>query len=85
MTIIRYALASRHKTPPDASLIQEVAREEGGEGGPAEHWRLPQPGKFGGQLPTSCGEPSLLHHGGGGVDDQQLGCPELMARMKKLR
>ena len=79
----RRTAASPHRTAPDASRNQEVAREEGGEGegGPAKHWRLPQPGKFGGQLLAGYGEPSLLHHGGGGVDDQQPGCLELVARM----
>ena len=41
-----------------------MAREVGGEGermeGPAKHWWLPQPGKFGGQLPAGCGGPLLL-------------------------
>ena len=64
--------ASLHRTTPDASPNQEVAREGGGEGGPAEHWRLPQ---LGGQLLAGCGEPSLLRHGDG--DDDQ----ELVARM----
>merc|ERR1711952_591711 len=45
----RRTAASPHRTAPDASRNQEVAREEGGEGGPAEHWRLPQ---FGGGLPA---------------------------------
>ena len=68
----RRTAASPHRTTPDASPNQEVAREEGGEGGPAEHWRLPQ---FGGRLLAGCGEPSLLRHGDG--DDDQ----ELVARM----
>ena len=68
----RRTAASPHRTAPDASRNQEVAREEGGEGGPAEHWRLPQ---FGGRLLAGCGEPSLLRHGDG--DDDQ----ELVARM----
>ena len=68
----RRTAASPHRTAPDASRNQEVAREEGGEGGPAEHWRLPQ---LGGQLLAGCGEPSLLRHGDG--DDDQ----ELVARM----
>ena len=53
--------ASPHMTSPDASQIQEVAREEGREDerveDPAKHWWLPQPGRFGG-----CGEPLLLRH-----------------------
>ena len=68
----RRTAASPHRTAPDASRNQEVAREEGGEGGPAEHWRLPQ---FGGRLLAGCGEPSLLRHDDG--DDDQ----ELVARM----
>ena len=68
----RRTAASPHRTTPDASPNQEVAREGGGEGGPAEHWRLPQ---LGGQLLAGCGEPSLLRHGDG--DDDQ----ELVARM----
>ena len=68
----RRTAASPHRTAPDASPNQEVAREEGGEGGPAEHWRLPQ---FGGRLLAGCGEPLLLRHGDG--DDDQ----ELVARM----
>ena len=68
----RRTAASPHRTTPDASPNQEVARERGGEGGPAEHWRLPQ---LGGQLLAGCGEPSLLRHGDG--DDDQ----ELVARM----
>ena len=68
----RRTAASPHRTTPDASPNQEVAREEGGEGGPAEHWRLPQ---FGGRLLAGCGEPSLLRHDDG--DDDQ----ELVARM----
>ena len=58
-------------TSPDASQIQEVAREGGGEGDeeedhPVGHWGLPQPGKPGVQLPAGCGGPSLVHHGGDG-------------------
>ena len=68
----RRTAASPHRTAPDASRNQEVAREEGGEGGPAEHWRLPQ---LGGQLLAGCGKPSLLRHSDG--DDDQ----ELVARM----
>ena len=68
----RRTAASPHRTTPDASPNQEVAREGSGEGGPAEHWRLPQ---LGGQLLAGCGEPSLLRHGDG--DDDQ----ELVARM----
>ena len=64
----RRTAASPHRTTPDASPNQEVAREGGGEGGPAEHWRLPQ---LGGQLLAGCGEPSLLRHGDGD-DDQEL-------------
>ena len=61
----RRTAASPHRTTPDASRNQEVAREEGGEGGP----------QFGGRLLAGCGEPSLLRHGDG--DDDQ----ELVARM----
>ena len=70
----RRTAASPHRTTPDASPNQEVARDGGGEGegGPAEHWRLPQ---FGGRLLAGCGEPSLVRHGDG--DDDQ----ELVARM----
>ena len=68
----RRTAASPHRTTPDASPNQEVAREGGGEGGPAEHWRLPQ---LGGQLLAGCGKPSLLRHSDG--DDDQ----ELVARM----
>ena len=70
----RRTAASPNRTSPDASPNQEVARDGGGEGegGPAEHWRLPQ---LGGQLLAGCGEPSLLRHGDG--DDDQ----ELVARM----
>ena len=57
-------------TSPDASQIQEVAREVGGEGermeDPVKHWWLPQPGRTGRQLPAGCGEPSLVHHGDDG-------------------
>ena len=63
-----------HMTSPDASQIQEVAREEGREGerveDPAKHWWLPQPGRFGGQLPAGCGEPLLLRHDGGDADQK---------------
>ena len=69
----RRTAASPHRTTPDASPNQEVAREGGGEGGPAEHWRLPQ---LGGQLLTGYGEPSLFLRHGDGDDDQ-----ELVARM----
>ena len=66
--------ASPHMTSPDASQIQEVAREEGREGerveDPAKHWWLPQPGRFGGQLPAGCGEPLLLRHDGGDADQK---------------
>ena len=66
--------ASPHMTSPDASQIQEVAREEGGEGermeGPVEHWRLPQPGRIDGQLPAGFGEPLLLRHDGGDADQK---------------
>ena len=73
---------------PDAAQLMVKGIEGGrevGEGGPAENWRLPQQGKFGEQLLAGCGEHSLWRHGGGGVDDQQPGCPELVARMKKLK
>ena len=56
----RRTAASPHRTAPDASRNQEVAREEGGEGGPAEHWRLPQ---LGGQLLAGCSKPLFLRHG----------------------
>ena len=66
--------ASPHMTSPDASQIQEVAREEGREDegveDPAKHWWLPQPGRFGGQLPAGCGEPLLLRHDGGDADQK---------------
>ena len=74
--------ASPHMTSPDASQIQEVAREEGGEGerveNPAKHWWLPQPGRFGGQLPAGCGGPSLVHHG----DD---GDAQVLRRLKETQ
>ena len=68
----RRTAASPHRTTPDASPNQEVAREGGGEGGPAEHWRLPQ---LGGQLLAGCSKPSLLRQGDGDNDQ------ELVARM----
>ena len=67
--------ASPHRTSLDASQIQEVVREGGGEGermeDPAKHWWLPQPGSSGGQLPADCGGPLLARHGDGD-DDQEL-------------
>ena len=49
----------------------EGGREVGEvEGGPAEHWRLPQQGKFGEQLLASCGEPLLLRHDDGDADQK---------------
>ena len=54
--------------------LPEVAREEGREDegveDPAKHWWLPQPGRFGGQLPAGCGEPLLLRHDGGDADQK---------------
>ena len=48
-----------HMTSPDASQIEEMAREGGEEGerveDPAEHWWLPHLGRFDGQLPSGCG------------------------------
>ena len=71
----RASSAYPHMTSPDASQIQEVAREGGGEGermeDPVKHWWLPQPGGIGGQLPAGCGGPSLVHHGDD-VDAQVL-------------
>ena len=63
--------ASPHMTSPDASQIQEVAREGDGEGDeeedhPVKHWWLPQPGKPGVQLHAGCGVPLLEHHGDDG-------------------
>ena len=63
----RRTAASPHRTTPDASPNQEVAREGGGDGGPAEHsawWAA-----------ARWLRPSLLRHGDG--DDDQ----ELVARM----
>ena len=80
-----------HPASPRSSLgasQKQVAERDGvGEDGgdPAEHWWLLQPGKPGEQLLAGCGEHSLWRHGGGGVDDQQPGCPELVARMRKLK
>ena len=49
----------------------EGGREVGEvEGGPAEHWRLPQQGKFGEQLLAGCGEPLLLRHDDGDADQK---------------
>ena len=73
-----------HQASPQSSLgasQKQVGERDGvgeggeGEGGPAEHWWLPQPRKPGEQLLAGCGEPSLLRHGDG--DDDQ----ELVARM----
>ena len=68
--------ASPHMTSLGGSQIQEAV-SKGGERtlDPVEHWRLPQPWRIGGQLPTGCGGPSLLRHDDG--DDDQ----ELVARM----
>ena len=46
---------------------------------------LPQPEWPGWQLPAGCDGLSQLRHGCGGVDDQLPGCPELVARMEKLK
>ena len=66
--------ASLHMTSPDASQIQEVAREEGGEGermeDPAKHWWLPQLGRIGGQLPAGCGGLLLLRRDDGDADQK---------------
>ena len=71
--------ASPHMTSPDASQIQEVAREDGERmEGPEEHWKLPQLGRIGGQLPAGCGGPSLLRRDDGDADQ------ELVARFEHL-
>ena len=51
------------------SQKQEAGREgcvEGDWEDPAEHWRLPQPGKPDEQPPAGCGELLLVHHGDDG-------------------
>ena len=65
--------------------------EKGGGGvGEGEVWEevgeedLPQPEWPGWQLPAGCGGLSQLCHGCG-VDDQLPGCPELVARVEKLK
>ena len=45
---------------------------------------LLQPEWPGWQLPAGCGGLSQLRHGCGG-DDQLPGCPELVARVEKLK
>ena len=47
-----------------------VGEDVEGEGGPAEHWRLPQQGKFSEQLLAGCGEPLLLRHDDGDADQK---------------
>ena len=75
--------ASPHMTPPGASQIQEVAREEGGEGermeDPAKHWWLPQHWRFDGQQPAGYGGPLLVRHDDGDADQK------LVARFGHLK
>ena len=54
---------------PTHDITRRLPDSEGGERveDPAKHWWLPQPGRFGGQLPAGCGEPLLVHFGDGSV------------------